>query len=95
MVFRKVLRQQIQREKNIHVRERHENTIRRNYNIMLVLFLGGGYLLFRNFMTFEQGLFLIAIFLAWYGFLENTHSRYSEYTDELIRLQDKKGKKKK
>jgi len=94
MVFNKLLKERLQQEKNIHVRERHEQTIRRNYNILLILFLGGGYLIFRNIFTMEQGLFIVAIFLAWYGFLENVQHRYAEYTDELIRAQDKRSKKK-
>lgn len=90
MPFNKALKERISQEKNIAVRERHEQTLRRNYHILLVLFLGGGYLIFRNFFTLEQGLFVIAIFLAWYGFLENVLHRYAEYTDELIRARDGK-----
>lgn len=106
MPFNRLLKERISQEKNIAVRERHELTLRRNYHILLVLFLGGGYLIFRNFFTLEQGLFVVAIFLAWYGFLENVLHRYADYTDQLIREQDgkktstskttpkKKGKKK-
>ncbi len=42
MPFNRLLNERIQKEKNITVRERHEQTIRRNYNILLALFLGGG-----------------------------------------------------
>ncbi len=94
MPFNRLLKERIQKEKNITVRERHEQTIRRNYNLLLILFLGGGYLVFRNFFTMEQGLFVVAIFLAWYGFLENVQHRYSDYTDELIKARDKRSKKK-
>ncbi|MCF7798827.1 hypothetical protein K9M74_02905 [Candidatus Woesearchaeota archaeon] len=88
MPFNKALKERISREKNIAVRERHEQTLRRNYNILLILFLGGGYLVFRNFFNIVEGLFISAIFLAWYGFLENVLHRYADYTDELIRAQD-------
>lgn len=81
----KVLKERIMREKNILVRQRQEKIMRRNHNMLLVLFLGGGYLVFKNILMYAEGLFMATIFLAWYGYLENYLHRYEQYTNELIK----------
>lgn len=81
----KILRNLIMKEQNIDVRKRQESIMRRNHNILLILFIGGGYIVFRNLLTYGQGLFVAAIFLAWYGYLENYLHRYEEHTNALIK----------
>ena len=81
----KVLRERIMREQNVEVRKRQEMIMRRNHNILLLLFVGGGYLVFRSLVTYAQGIFMAAIFLAWYGYMENYLHRYEQYTNELIK----------
>ncbi|MBN1175535.1 hypothetical protein JXA48_02745 [Candidatus Woesearchaeota archaeon] len=81
----KVLRERIMRESNIEIRKRQESIMRRNHTILLILFLGGGYLVFRSLLTYAQGIFVAAIFLAWYGYLENYLHRYEEHTNALIK----------
>jgi len=88
----KVLRNRIMREQNIEIRKRKESIMRRNHTYTLGLFLGGGYLVFRNLFSYAEGLFVVAIFLAWYGYLENYLHRYEEYTNQLIRDSSKKAK---
>lgn len=89
----KSLKQIIEQEKNIAIRERHEKTIQRNYTIMLILFLGGGYLIGRQFLDFLTGSIIAALFLIIYIMLEDVQEKYAKYTDELIRKEGKKRKK--
>lgn len=90
----KVLRDKIMRESNVEIRKRQENVMRRNHTILLALFLGGGYLVFRPLLTYAQGIFVAAIFLAWYGYLENYLHRYEEHTNVLIAEMKTPAKKK-
>ena len=94
MCLKARLKKVVESEKNIKIRERHEQTMKRNYNIFLILFLGGGYLVCRNLLTFNEGIILAMVFLAWYGFLESVQAKYSQYTDGLIRKGALKGKQK-
>lgn len=73
------------REKNIDVRERQEKIMRRNHNMLIILFLGGGYLVFKPLISYAQGLVVATIFLAWYGYMESYLHRYEQYTNELIK----------
>lgn len=82
---RRVLNNMLMRETNVAVRQRQEAIMRRNHNILLLLFIGGGYIVFRNILSFGQGLAVAAIFLAWHGYLENYLHRYEEHTNDLIR----------
>ena len=85
-------RQVIEGEKNIQVRERHERRMRHNYTIFLILFLGGGIYIGRQFLSFTEGAIVTIIFLLWYLFLESVQKSYAEYTDKLIKEQKTKRK---
>ncbi|MGM5481298.1 MAG: hypothetical protein ACQESE_02705 [Nanobdellota archaeon] len=88
--FKNQHRHVIEGEKNIHVRERHECRMRHNYTIFLILFLGGGIYVGRQFLSFTEGTIVVIIFLLWYLFLESVQKSYAEYTDKLIKERDRK-----
>ena len=88
--FKKIKERVITAEKNIHIRERHEKQMKYNYAIFLVLFLGGGIYIGKEFLTFIQGSILTIVFLLWYLFLQSIQTENNNYTDKLIRDQDSK-----
>ncbi|MFP4195597.1 MAG: hypothetical protein ACLFSN_02420 [Candidatus Woesearchaeota archaeon] len=88
--FKEQHRQIIESEKNIQIRERHERRMRYNYIIFLILFLGGGIYIGRQFLSFIEGGIFAILFLLYYLFLESVQKEYAEYTDKLIREQNQK-----
>ncbi len=88
-VLRETIKNQIKKEKNIHLREREEARLR-HHNTALLAFLIGGNI----FLTFKQiygvfwsGIILIIVSLL-YVFVEAYIRKHEEITDNLIRAKD-------
>ncbi len=94
--LKEVYKRDIYNEKNVHIRERHEDNVKKQMDVILGVLLAGG------FTTFAKTLISLLIFssltiflLVVYLFITNTYLKeYARYTDELIRGKDDKKKSK-
>jgi len=85
----------IESEKNIKVRERHEERVKYRMAVLLAILLAGGFVVGKTTLAdVISGALLTVIILAIYLIIDLRYlENYSNYTDKLINKSNSKNKK--